>query len=86
MGLYLCKKHGLSGPRLICPHAARAMEGGSQFETTEVGVDALLLPVVDLCRECLAYWQGAFDDEKKGLFLDTLVPVCGKCFDEAKNV
>lgn len=83
MALYSCKKHSLTGPKIVCAHAARGMETGVPIATTIVEVGDLLTPVLHLCRECLATWQGLSIEEERERFLETMIPVCGKCFDEA---
>jgi hypothetical protein len=85
MALYSCNKHGLTGPKMLCAHAARGMEIGVLIETMTLEVDDLLIPVVHLCEECLATWHRLAIGEEREKFLETNIPVCGKCFDEARG-
>ena len=67
---------------MVCPHAARRQETAPLIPTIKVDVDDILIPIAHLCQECLAKWPVLQDESEKEEFLATLVPVCGKCFDE----
>lgn len=83
MALYSCKKHGLTGTKMVCSHAEQGVRTGVPIQTTIVEVGDLLIPVMRLCAECLASWQGLSIEEDRETFLESIVPICGKCFDEA---
>jgi len=86
MGRISCKKHGDTGPEMVCVHAARGLKTGVPVETKVVEVDEILLPVVNLCRECLNIWHQMTAEEETEKFIEAMViPVCMKCFDEARS-
>ena len=83
MALYSCKKHGQTGAKMLCPHAARGLETGVPLKTTLIEIGDFSVPKAHLCDECVAIWKSLLDDVQKEHFMETLVPVCGKCFDES---
>ncbi len=82
MAIFDCTKHGLTGPELVCPHAAEQYEAGTRLATTEVEVGDLLIPVVSLCEECLLKWQISHLESEREELLGTCSMVCAKCFEE----
>jgi hypothetical protein len=82
MAIYSCKKHGSTGVKMICSHASKGIDTGVPLKTTVIETDDLLLPKIRLCNACVTSWHGLGDEVEKEKFLESLVPVCGKCFDE----
>jgi len=86
MAVYNCKKHGLTSVKMVCPHPAQQIELRIPMTTNAVEVDPILLPIVHLCEKCLIEWQDKHEELEREEFLQTLTPVCGKCFDERPNL
>lgn len=82
MAILDCPKHGLTGPELVCPHAANQFELGVRPATTEVEVDDLIIRVVNLCEECRLKWLEADSGSERDSILDTCSMVCAKCLEE----
>ena len=51
------------------------------LKTTRVETGDFLVPVLNLCEECMTAWQAASDEDAKEAFLDRVTLVCGKCWD-----
>ncbi|MFT3684390.1 MAG: hypothetical protein QM783_05585 [Phycisphaerales bacterium] len=91
MGIYKCPKHGLTGFKQLCNHAARQMESGTLMATTTVKVDSEFMReaeldwFVHLCDDCHAQWHKLSGEEEQEHFLKTMCCACVKCLDEAKG-
>jgi hypothetical protein len=81
MAMVDCKEHGFTGVKMVCRHVAAAISDKKPLKTTKVELNDILLPRIRLCDECLSIWERTPEEGKEGFF-DTLVPVCGKDFDE----
>jgi hypothetical protein len=96
MGLVICKKHGVSGIDLVCPHLSKkiwSFENVSGFvQKNEVIVDEAF-NVEDegyywdwtyyLCASCdKQYKKNSFEE----LPIEFIKGVCGNCFKVLRNI
>jgi hypothetical protein len=71
----------MTGPEMLCVHAAQGLEAGFLVVTTIVELDQPLLPAIHLCGDCFSTWQQS-TLEIRVAFLNSVIPVCNNCFDE----
>ena len=87
MGMYSCKKHGLTAPRMTCTHAVQGMEDGVSIATTEVvATEGSFRVSLHLCGDCLAKWEGPDAESARDGILDAVLPVCCRCPEELSVV
>lgn len=85
MGRCQCKKHGLNGLKLVCPHIDKAFNDNLKIIINEVMYE-LLMCGISLCEECIIKHEKIKEcDEDEDEFLGMLEACCFGCYREWKD-
>jgi len=79
MATYLCKKHGVTGVKMVCSHVAKGIDDGILLKMNLIETSDFFVPKIQLCNDCIIIWHGLKNEVEKEKFIKVLVPVCGKC-------
>jgi hypothetical protein len=85
MPIHSCKKHGLAGVKMVCSHVAKGIDNGVPLKTNLIETGDFFVPKIRLCNECITVWKRLSNEAEKEKFMESLVPICGKCFDESER-
>ena len=85
MAIIDCNKHGVCGVSLLCEHLSNALATQRQTSVERHETNDVVAKSIFLCVECSTTLKLS-NGEPTDQLLDTLTPVCGKCFREWQQI